>query len=1589
MTLKPTTTRAQLSTSSEDLAVQMGKINKWYESLVPTGGETGNILGWNSDGTAKWVTVAPSANKLNVASAVGGTTQPVYFKADGTPEAISFTIGKSVPANAVFTDQNVKSTLLGQATSEASYRPTFVTGATTGGVYIIDSYKVNHTPGTTSAVGNTRLVLGNATASGTANNEEGQIKLYSPGTAFHTIKGTTISSEAVHVFPSTGGTILNTGTTSYTQTVASSATGAYEIGKIKINGTTTTIYGKDTDTKVKVTSNTASKAYLIATTTAPAGTAVEGVGDANVYMSATDHYLTAPGFSTTTTNKGYYAYDSTSTRYALIFDNGSNLWIGTDMSVHYPHNGQTFISTGWTGTLPTSEGTLTGYDTIRISVPKYTVPSGSTTGTWDHTNYYALHTGNTSFTQTLSSGTKIGTIKINGTSTDIYCETNTNTDTKVNVTLGTTTKAYLLGTSTTPTSTAQAVTSIADTGVYLGTAAGSLFATTFYENGTALSSKYAALSHSHDNLTSKALTAATFDSTSGNFFFKGDSLFGGTDNADWVGIQGDASNDKFQLVAGGGNGVFFRESDDTWSDWYALLTNTMITGSSGITVTPHTIKIGGDNGTTINGGVTISHSNSITAQTSTVFKKFSYDANGHITGVANVAASDITALGIVGTDEHMTQTNTTGSAAYRVLLSGNANDNNETTTGRKSSKLTFNPSTGALTVSGPATATNFFGKLTQISGATPSGRVTSADITGGTAAQYNDASMQLILATSSMTTGKPANDGYIMHYNWDNAGICRAQFFIADNNVDDAVQYRTQGSAQQTWGAQPWTTLLSEKNAFTWSRLCDRFYITPTEPGFLRILTLGSEEQNGRVMGSVKITISTDYNDYPPEIVCFEVMNVYKAAPAIHVLKSIQLGEKTSATHVITLVRLLKNSTGTQQYVEIYYNGESGKHINFSVRYEVFVPYETFDREAIPISMPNNNTTLTVSPTTPTSDVILNDPTVIPKEVSYNMMRIGDHWGIATPVGTLNLPFATGLSGSDIEWVRTTRRGFLPYQSRSAGAGNTSDTSGGACYLGTSTWYFARAYIENTVGSLGTFQASSESDIPTSTGYQNGTMSFLQTLSSYGGTDYRSGNSGSYWWAHYLTFKQNSSYRYILRLPFWGVPQYQYTTNGADQRWRTFITDENLDSARLGTEVTSVVMQTATPIPRIMAPLFQFHRANKFAFMPADKITIESSTDSGSTWQTYSVTDAVKRSLFISKTAGAAIMVGPKSSATRTASMRTRIIVECDGRDVIIDRLLFLISSNASSIAVDVKIALSSAPTTYIPIVTNGTASGTYAYEYLINLKHQSGTETIGGVSNVPKNYRFKTNNVLKFVFEFRYVSVSNTSYIGGILGYSGTYWDNDTTYTNKSYFAQHDHIYDWDVDQNATFPANVYTKTNLVTDHDLILRTSSNDDPKWYAYNDNGVNMNIIRKQGSVEGRVYTISEKSGSNLATTKLYNNGTGASSITTDSNSDQFLYFIVTVKHPGMTNSVTSVMIPASQSTSNVTHGCQWVDTPQGYTKILGGTITYKYNTSNTNYTFSVTAASQATQAGSSSVAVTGTAVITRVMGFGLLVLGDFA
>ena len=73
-------------------------------SITTTTNHTHNYAGSSSAGGS-----ANSAVKLDT-TAAGSTTQPVYFT-DGKPKAISYTIAKSVPSNAVFTDINVRQKL--------------------------------------------------------------------------------------------------------------------------------------------------------------------------------------------------------------------------------------------------------------------------------------------------------------------------------------------------------------------------------------------------------------------------------------------------------------------------------------------------------------------------------------------------------------------------------------------------------------------------------------------------------------------------------------------------------------------------------------------------------------------------------------------------------------------------------------------------------------------------------------------------------------------------------------------------------------------------------------------------------------------------------------------------------------------------------------------------------------------------------------------------------------------------------------------------------------------------------------------------------------------------------------------------------------------------------------------------------------------------------------------------------------------------------------------------------------------------------------------------------------------------------------
>ncbi|MBO6274667.1 MAG: hypothetical protein J6M91_03880 [Methanobrevibacter sp.] len=78
-------------------------------------------------------------------------------------------------------------------------------------------------------------------------------------------------------------------------------------------------------------------------------------------------------------------------------------------------------------------------------------------------------------------------------------------------------------------------------------------------------------------------------------------------------------------------------------------------------------------------GTKLNHSNSVTAQTTSALKKIKFDNTGHITGVDNVAKTDITALGIPGQDtvythpaSHATSMITEASAFASIGSAANA-----------------------------------------------------------------------------------------------------------------------------------------------------------------------------------------------------------------------------------------------------------------------------------------------------------------------------------------------------------------------------------------------------------------------------------------------------------------------------------------------------------------------------------------------------------------------------------------------------------------------------------------------------------------------------------------------------------------------------------------------------------------------------------------------------------------------------------------------------------------------------------------------------------------------------------------------------
>ncbi len=202
-----------------------------------------------------------------------------------------------------------------------------------------------------------------------------------------------------------------------------SLTSGTKIGAITINGTKTDIYCQtNTDTNyyqvpdyaagVKISSsNNASKLaslYVPLATTTAAGA-----------MSTTDK-VKLDGIQTGATTVAFTRSLASGTKIGSISINGTSTDIYCQTNTDTNHYQKQKYTTG----LQISDGE--GINPLWVPVVTDTAPGLLTSALLTKLNGITESADSVSFTRSLTSGTKIGTITINGEATDIYCKSNTN-----------------------------------------------------------------------------------------------------------------------------------------------------------------------------------------------------------------------------------------------------------------------------------------------------------------------------------------------------------------------------------------------------------------------------------------------------------------------------------------------------------------------------------------------------------------------------------------------------------------------------------------------------------------------------------------------------------------------------------------------------------------------------------------------------------------------------------------------------------------------------------------------------------------------------------------------------------------------------------------------------------------------------------------------------------------------------------------------------------------------------------------------------------------------------------------------------------
>ena len=232
-------------------------------------------------------------------------------------------------------------------------------------------------------------------------------------------------------------------------------------------------------------------------------------------------------------------------------------------------------------------------------------------------------------------------------------------------------------------------------------------------------------------------------------------------------------------------------------------------------------------------------------------------------------------------------------------------------------------------------------------------------------------------------------------------------------------------------------------------------------------------------------------------------------------------------------------------------------------------------------------------------------------------------------------------------------------------------------------------------------------------------------------------------------------------------------------------------------------------------------RANRLAFLPADQIIIEKTTDGGVTWVDAEVSDANKVALFSETrpSINLPLLNGVRSllcglrititamkynvpsgtSETNKYNYWSETYVKSTERYCQLKELYFWLSSVSDTIGVKVERATGKAPNNWISIFDDSTffMAGWSGCDYLRFGQNVFG----GGTTQTTNSWNYRITLMTKGVNGTDTLATSYTTSAQAIFEIRGY---GDTVWTVANQFMANDHLYNKDASQNATFPANV-----------------------------------------------------------------------------------------------------------------------------------------------------------------------------------------